>query len=373
MHYGVDVLQTQEFRPLKGARIGLMTNPSAVNQHLQSTYEVFTRSDLELVAFFAPEHGFMGAVADGVKINAQVDRHTGLPIHSLYGDSLRPTAAMLDDVDVIVCDIQDIGVRYYTFIWTISHILEAAGAHGVRVMILDRPNPLGSGIAGRLLEADLASLVGRFPIPIQHGMTYGELLTMINATWNPTPAELSVILCDGWQRETGWPVNAHWIPPSPNMPHLSTVRQYPGACLIEGTNLSEGRGTALPFEIVGAPFIDGAHLAAHLNEQGWAGVKFRPHSFRPCTSKWSGEDCGGVAVHITEGWQPLELWLGIIREIRHLYPDDFAWLPHHFDRLIGTIGIRQQIDTGASLDQLTVGWAAFCADFQQQREAFLRY
>jgi uncharacterized protein YbbC (DUF1343 family) len=380
--YGVEALRSQQFAPLKGKRVGLMTNPSAVDAQLNSTYDIFRHAEeVNLVALFAPEHGFMGAALDGEKVRSAVDARTGLAIYSLYGETLRPTREMLAGLDVLVCDIQDIGARCYTYLWTISHILEAAGEVGVELMILDRPNPLGGQVAGAPLSPECASLVGRFNIPIQHGMTLGELAQMINARWNPTPARLQVIACEGWRRAMSWQdTGLLFVPPSPGIPHPLTARHYPGACLIEGTTLSEGRGTALPFEVVGAPYIDGEALAQHLNAQAWQGVRFRAHVFRPFASKYAHTYCQGVQAHITDAalYEPISTWLGVLRAIRHLYPQDFAWLPpvdnvYHFDRLIGSTSTRPQIDNGAALSELTAGWDNFVEAFKQERQAYLLY
>ncbi len=380
---GVENLREQVYAPLRGKRVGLMTNPSAVDRQLNSTYDILWQAaEVELVALFAPEHGFAGAVADGEQIHTQIDPRTQLPVYSLYGNRLRPTEDMLAQVDVLVCDIQDIGVRYYTFAWTISHILEAAGEHHIEVMILDRPNPLGGEqISGPGLDSALSSLVGRYPVPVIHGLTLGELAAYINAEHNPTPARLQVIPCLGWQRDMPWAdCDLPWVAPSPNMPHISTVQHYPGACLVEGTNLSEGRGTTLPFEIVGAPWIDGHHLATVLNKADYPGVHFRPHQFRPTASKWMNEECGGVQVHITDAkrFQPIKTWLEVIRTIRQLYPSDFAWLPphegvYHFDRLIGSTSVRAQIEVGEDMPTICAGWETVRQDFQKQRQPYLLY
>lgn len=380
---GIEVLRADDYRPLQGKRVGLMTNPSATDRRFNTTYAIMTTApQINMTALFGPEHGFLGAVADGVKVDSAVDARTGLPVFSLYGATFRPTREMLETVEVLVCDIQDIGARYYTYLWTISHILEAAGEFGVEVMLLDRPNPLGGiKIDGPPLDPALASLVGRFSIPIQHGMTLGELAQLINATWNPHPAALTVIPCQGWRREMIWAgTGLVWVLPSPAMAHLSAVYQYPGACLIEGTTLSEGRGTALPFEIVGAPYIDGLALADALNAQNWPAVRFRPHAFQPTASKWAGRACQGVQVHITDlnEWRPLPIWLNIIRHLRAMYTEKFEWLPahngvQHFDRLIGSTDIRTQIDSGATVDEITAGWGDFCAEFARARQPFLLY
>jgi uncharacterized protein YbbC (DUF1343 family) len=393
---GIEVLHRDHFKPLAGQRVGLMTNPSAVDSQLDSTYRILTHAPgVQMTALFAPEHGFAGAAPDAETIATSVDPRTGLTVYSLYGSSYRPAPEMLGKVDVIVCDIQDIGVRYYTFTWTVSYILEAAGAHGVAVMILDRPNPLGgSVIDGPLLDGGMTSFVGRFPVPVRHGLTLGELAQMINARWNPTPADLTVVQCEGWRRGMAWPATGlPWVPPSPNMPHLNTLIQYPGACLIEGTELSEGRGTALPFEIVGAPWIDPFALAEHLNAQKWAssmGARFRPHTFQPTQSKWTGQYCHGVQVHITDParWRPLAVWLGIIATLRAHYPQHFRWLAQHpdtgiqhFDRLIGSTWVRKTIEEGVNAGKpvgeiiapLAAEWADDVHAFDLERRPYLLY
>lgn len=400
LHTGLDVLLADEFRALAGQRVGLMTNPSAVDAQLVSAYRRFADAHhagaVTLTALYGPEHGFSATAADGAHVASTTDARTGLPVFSLYGAALRPTAAMLEPVDVLVCDIQDIGVRYYTYLWTVSHILEAAGEHGTPVVILDRPNPLGGERrAGPVLDPALSSLVGRFPVPVQHGLTLGEMAALINATWNATPADLTVIACEGWQRADTWAATGRpWVPPSPSMAQLSTLAHYPGACLLEGTNLSEGRGTALPFEIVGAPWINAPYLVDYLHDSGWGeavGAHARPHSFAPATSKWAGETCGGVQVHITDParWQPIRAWLGVLLAIRRLYPDQFAWLPpdpasgiQHFDRLIGDAALRPQLDAYATapdrllpdlIAELTATWPAAIRAFDAVRAPFLRY
>lgn len=379
---GIDVLRRQDFAALRGRRLGLFTNLNAVDATLTPTVHVLRHAlEQELVALFAPEHGLYGARPDGEIIASSIDPRSGLPVHSLYGDHKRPTPEMLAGLDAIVCDIQDIGVRYYTFLWTLTHVLEAAGANGVELIVLDRPNPLGDVVRGPLLKPECASLVGRYPIPIQHGMTIGEVVRMVNATWNPTPAQLTVIPCAGWERSMTWEqTGLPFVPPSPAIAHPLTVRHYPGACLVEGTTFSEGRGTALPFQIVGAPGIDGDRLAAHLNERGWGGVRFRPHYFAPTASKHAGLDCFGVQAHITDpaAFDALRVWLGVICELKRFAPEAFAWVSsdgtmHHFDLLIGDQDTCRAIDAGADLEALTDGWDVAAADFRRQRAEFLLY
>ncbi len=371
---GIDVLRASGFAALRGKRVGLLTNLNAVDGDLVTTYDILrTAPEVNLTALFSPEHGLAAVAADGETVHSSVDSLTGLPIHSLYGETKAPTADMLADVDVIVCDIQDIGVRYYTFTWTVTHVLEAAGKYGIPVVIPDRPNPLGNEVKGMPLDERFRSLVGRFPVPTQPGMTLGELAKLVNARWNPTPAQLSVIPCAGYRADMLWDeTGLTFVPPSPNMPHVSTVQHYPGACLIEGTSLSEGRGTALPFEIVGAPDLDGAALAQALNDRGLAGVRFRPYSFRPTSSKHVGAVCGGVQAHITDArsYQPLETWLTVLAAIYQQQP--FAW-NDHFERLIGVAGVRELIEQHAPLDDLFAQARTFCAEFDQQRQPYLIY
>lgn len=381
--YGIDVLQEQAFAPLRGRVIGLFTNLNAVDSRFVPTYRILTEtSGMKIAALFAPEHSFAAATPDGIHIHHDTDPRTGIPIFSLYGSTFRPTPSQLSGLEALVCDIQDVGVRYYTYLWTLTYILEAAGAAGVEIILLDRPNPLGGAtIWGGLLEPGLSSIVGRFPIPIQHGLTLGELAVYINTRYIATPPKLTVIPCKGWTRETTWHDTGRvWIPPSPNMPTFTTVQHYPGACLLEGTSLSEGRGTAHPFEVVGAGFIDPYPLANRLNDLALGGVRFRPHRFQPTGSKWAGRSCGGVHVHITDTskFYPFETWLTVIREIRLMYPDSFAWLPSmhgtfHFDRLIGSSAVRGQLDQGVSVKDITAEWADIARIFQAERADFLLY
>lgn len=383
---GIDVVRAQAFAPFAGKRIGLLTHLAACAGDLVSTYQHLTRAEnVSLTALFAPEHGFGAAAPDGIHIASTTDARTGLPIHSLYGASRQPTAEMLQGLDAVVVDIQDVGARYYTFVWTMTYLLEACGEHGVAVIMLDRPNPLGDHVYGLPVYPEMESFVGRYNIPNAHGMTIGELAQMVNAIWSKYPAELTVIPCEGWQRTMRWDeTGLPWIPPSPAMPHFSTVVQYPGACLIEGTTLSEGRGTALPFEIIGAPYLDGILLADHLNSLGLSGVRFRPHVFRPTASKYAGEDCSGVQVHITDlaVYQPLRTWLAVIHAIRNLYPTQFGWIEsqadgwgkaNHFDRLAGSGTLREGINDGENLAELLRDEARFCQSFTERRHSYLIY
>ena len=265
--------------------------------------------------------------------------------------------------------------------------MEACGEYGKEVVILDRPNPIGDTIGGGALDAELSSFVGRFDMPIRHGMTVGELAQMMNQLWNPSPCQLSIVPCDGWNRRMLWnETERDFIQSSPSMPHFITALHYPGSCLLEGTYLSEGRGTSLPFQIVGTPYIDGDYLAEQLNAQNLAGVRFRPHAFLPTFSKFANETCYGVQLHITDikQFDPIKAWLATIIEIKSIYPEQFEWLPPHqtdyergeqwhFDRLIGRKHYRQLIDTGASVHDVMEGWSDYCDEFHNRRQPYLIY
>ncbi|MCX7668898.1 MAG: DUF1343 domain-containing protein, partial [Anaerolineae bacterium] len=323
------------------------------------------------------------AAADGAAVDHARDVHTGLPVYSLYGTTREPTAAMLTGLDALVCDVQDVGARFYTFISTLYYVLRAAGRHGVPVIVLDRPNPIGGTASeGPLVAPGLESFIGIAPIPIRHGMTIGELARYFNAEFG-FAADLTVVPLHGWRREmwfdeTGRP----WVPASPAMPHLSTATVYPGTCLIEGTNLAEGRGTALPFEQIGAPWLDGRALAAALNRLELPGVRFRPAAFVPTAGKHAGELCHGIQIHVTDrrAFRPVSVGLHIIVACRRQAPDRFAFLPSswegrppHFDLLIGDPRIRPAILADVPAAELTATWHAVAADWMARRRPHLLY
>ncbi len=352
---------------LKGRRVGLVTHAAAVTSELTDSVTALLRCGVTLAALFVPEHGFYGAVADGQEVRNSIHKHTHLPIYSLYGTTHEPIPAMLADVDILVCDMQDVGVRFYTFISTLYYVLKGAVKVHVPVVVLDRPNPLnGVTREGPVLKAGFESFVGALPIPLRYGMTLGELAYFMNHT-QEINAELTVIPLAGWEREmwfdeTGLP----WVPTSPAMAHFATALVYPGACLLEGTNVSEGRGTALPFEVCGAPWIDGEVLAAYLNALALPGVRFRPVQFVPTASKFVGELCGGVQIHITDRavFRSVTVGLHLLAALKALYPADFAWLPQswegahpHIDLLAGTDQVRRALDDRVEVAALVESWA----------------
>ncbi len=383
---GIDVLRARGFDLLRGRRVGLLTTFAAVDSDLRRTYDLLrTDERVRLAALFAPEHGLSGVGQAGEAIASARDSRTGLPVYSLYGATFRPSLEMLADIDVIVFDIADVGARYFTFLWTLAEVM--AAARDVEIVVLDRPNPLGGErIEGGALDPALISPVGG-GVPVCHGMTMGELARLLYASCDESFRGLTVVPCDGWRRAMTWAeTGLLWSPPSPNMPRFETALHYPGACLIEGTTLSEGRGTPLPFEIVGAPYIDEVELADALTALKLTGARFRPHVFKPTASKWAGEVCKGVQVYITDraAWRPIDVWLNVIIAIRRLYPAQFAWLPpgesveggqaiHHFDRLIGTSAARMQIESGAAAADVMAEWADYQAAFRAFRQPFLLY
>jgi len=379
---GLDVLLAEKLHLLRGRRVGLVTNPTGVTSDLQSTVDVLHRAaGVHLAALFGPEHGFSASAPDGVAVASERDRRTGLPVHSLYGPTKKPTPEMLAGLDVLVFDLQDCGARFYTYTWTLLYCLEAAAENGLPLLVLDRPNPIGGeAVEGPVLDRRFASFVGDWPIPIRHGLTLGELATLFNRSIG---ADLSVVHMQGWRRamwfdETGLP----WVLPSPNLPTLEAAMVYPGTCLVEGTNLSEGRGTSRPFEFVGAPWIDGDDLALAMNALRLPGVRFRPVTFAPTTSKHSGSTCGGVQVHVLDrqALRPVETGVHLLATIKRLYPGDFRWLPTswegqppHVDLLAGTDRLRQALDAGVPVADIIAEWQPGLAAFLPEREAALLY
>ncbi len=316
------------------------------------------------------------------------DPGSGLPVVSLYGrtaSSLRPRPEHLDGLDAIVWDLQDVGSRYYTFVYTLSHVMEAAAAVRIPVVVLDRPNPIGgTGIEGPVLDPSLASFVGRYPVPVRHGMTAGELAGLFHGAFG-IDCDLRVVPMHGYRRwmhfeDTGLP----WVAPSPNMPAVATARVYPGGCLIEGTNLSEGRGTTRPFELVGAPWLDGRRLAATLAAESLPGALFRGASFRPMFHKHAGKVCDGVQVHVSdrETFRPFATYLALLREARLLSPDSFDWRrePYEFessrlaiDLLLGVPGLREALERGEELRAMEASWLPALREFERLRRRFLLY
>lgn len=372
---GLDRFSGSAGRPWRKKRLGLIAHGASVTHRLEHAADALQRNGFRLTALFAPEHGLAADLQDQAPVQGARDPRTRLPVFSLYGKTLSPTAAMLTQVDALVFDLQDIGVRYYTFIWTMALAMKTCAALGKPFIVLDRPNPLGGEKSeGNVLDPAYASFVGLLPLPVLHGMTVGELARRFNRTqkWG---ADLHVVPMAGWRRsmrfnDTGLP----WVLPSPNMPTVETAAVYGGMCLLEATNLSEGRGTTRPFEIVGAPFLNSHRLARRLEDHRLPGVTFRPVSFRPTFNKWAGQLCGGVQLHVTDPirFQPFRTGVTLLHTARRLSPK-FRWKnpPYEYetekkpmDILCGTDKIRLLIDRGAPLASLEKSWRRSLNDFR---------
>ena len=364
-----------------GKRIGIITNHTAYNNEGQHIVDIFKNmGNVTISALFSPEHGLYGTEQAGRKIDSGIESVHELPVYSLYGNTRKPTRQMLKNIDVLVFDIQDIGARFYTYIYTMSLAMEAAAESGIRFVVLDRPNPInGLEVEGNILEPKLASFVGLHKIPIRHGMTVGELAGMFNGErWlaGGVKADLVVVPMKGWRRRMWYDqTRLLFRRPSPNMPDLETATVYPGLCLLEGTNISEGRGTATPFRQFGAPWIVPENLTARLNKLNLPGVRFEPVSFTPSRSKYQKQKCHGVKVIVTKRDSLKPFWSGvlIINEIYRMYPDAFQWKVAHFDRLCGTSAIREAITTQSSLEKVRGSWKAGLRTFLQSRKKYLIY
>lgn len=324
---GIDCV-AQYRKAFQGKRLGLVTSISGVNNRLRSSIEVLHK-EFGLTALFAPEHGVRGNLGAGDLVEDAFDPYTNLPVYSLYRkDSKKLTAEMLESVDAVIYDIQDLGVRYYTYISTMLHTMEACAAAQKELIILDRLNPLGDKAEGNCLKSGYESFIGSYPLCMRYGLTVGELAGMVN-TERKLGCRLTVIPCEGWIRTSLFPDTGNiWMMPSPNMPRFETALLYPGTCLFEGTNLSEGRGTAAPFEMIGASFVNAIHLVTAMNAKYLKGVLFSPAYFRPSASKFQGEECEGVHIHVTdpEQLQAAETGLELLYTIREMYGEQFAYL-----------------------------------------------
>jgi uncharacterized protein YbbC (DUF1343 family)/CubicO group peptidase (beta-lactamase class C family) len=372
---GIDVLEAEHFVPLNGAHVGLITNSSGRDSDGRRTIDVLARApNLKLVALFSPEHGLEASAAEGAKVESSRDAATSLPIYSLYGAVQRPTAPMLEGIDALVYDIQDVGVRFYTYITTLGYCLEAAGKKGIDFYVLDRPNPInGADVEGPMLDPGLRSFVGYFPMPIRYGMTLGELAEMYD-TENHLNARLHVIKMQGWQRtdwfdETGQP----WINPSPNLRDLTEETLYPGVCLVEGTNVSVGRGTDTPFEMVGAPWIDGRALSFYLNERKIQGVRFVPMDFTPRSDTFAGEVCHGAQIVLLDrqALEPTEMGVELLAALWKLYPT--ALKLGDTVHLVGSQKVMDSIFTGESPSRIRYDWQTDLEKFKTLRAQYLLY
>ncbi len=370
---GIDVLERDNFKQLAGMRIGLVTNHTGRNREGRQTIDVLSKAPgVKLVALFSPEHGIRGLVDD--KVSDSKDETTGLPIYSLYGETRRPKPEQLKDLDALVYDIQDIGARFYTYISTLGYLLEEGAKAKLPVFVLDRPNPIGGlDVEGPIADGDKLSFTSYHTIPTRHGLTIGELAQLFNKQRN-IGADLRVIKMEGWRRSMWYDeTNLTWINPSPNMRSLTEATLYPGVGLLETTNVSVGRGTDTPFEVVGAPWIQGDKLAEHLNQRGVPGVRFVPLRFTPRASVFKDQECGGVNIIVTDraAFRPLLAGIEMALALRKLYPND--WKVDSYLRLLVNADTLERVKRGDSAREIVTSWNAGLQEFRKEREAILLY
>ncbi len=372
---------------LGGKRVGVVCNPASIDGAFRHIVDRLAEADgVTLAAIFGPQHGFRADLQDNMIESPHArDVRRRVPVYSLYGETREPTGEMLRGLDALVIDLQDVGTRVYTFAYTMANCLRAARAHGVPVIVCDRPNPIGGdSVEGPVLRPEFASFVGQFEIPLRHGMTMGELARLFNEHFG-IGAALEVVPMRGWHRSMYWEnTGLPWVLPSPNMPTLDTAVVYPGQVLFEGTNLSEGRGTTRPFEIVGAPWIDGDALAGALNAQTLPGARFRPVVFEPTFQKHARLTCGGCQVHVTDRrtFRPVLTAVALLAAIRRLGPVQFAWRepPYEYeaekmpiDILYGSDELRKQLDAGVPAREIAAGWDADVRRFEEARARCVLY
>lgn len=383
MKLGLEVFLDKHASRYKGKRIGLLTNITGVNHKLESAIDLFAQhKDIQLNALFGPEHGIRGEAKEGEWVESSVDLYTNVPVYSLYSTDKKPNKEMLHNVDTVFCDLQDIGSRYYTFIYTMANMMKLCYEEGKEVVVLDRPNPInGVDVEGNLVQCNFQSFVGQFPIPVRHGLTIGELALLFNSEFD-IECDLKVFEMEGWTRDTYYDeTDLYWVSPTPNATTIDMCLLYPGTCLIEGTNISEGRGTTKPFEIIGAPFINGKELVSVLSTQNLKGVLFRPTVFKPMYNKFSNEVCEGVQLHISDRsiLNPFLIGLKVLKVLKMLYPDEVHFIrsedfnSHYFlDLLAVTNELRQQLIEG-NTDRFIKKIPQYANAFKQTREKYLLY
>jgi uncharacterized protein YbbC (DUF1343 family) len=389
MRTGIDQISTVIQKKLKGRRIGLLCHPASVNSKLQHILNILQPSPSIFVrTLFGPEHGIWGVAQDMEPVEGTKDLVTGLPVHSLYGstlESLKPNGKMLDKLEAVVCDLQDVGSRYYTFAYSIAFMMQACRDAGIPVYVLDRPNPInGTDVEGGTIEKGFESFVGLYPIANRHGMTIGELACLFNEAFEIW-ADLTVVRMRGWKRKNYFEeTKLPWVLPSPNMPTPETALVYPGMCLIEATEISEGRGTTRPFEVIGAPFLDPFRLAKRLGEFKLRGVFFRPLFFKPTFHKFAGQACGGVQLHVTDrkAFKSYLTGLAVLKAVHDLSPENFRWRekPYEFvgdipaiDLLTGSDRFRKKLEAGKSWKEIREDSERGKSEFLKLRKNFLLY
>ena len=376
---GFENLRSSAYAPLRGQRVGIVTNPTGVTRDVRHIVDVMHADPrVDLVAVFGPEHGFRGTAQAGGSEGRYDDPATGLPVYDTYLKSGRPLADVFttSGVDTIVFDIQDAGARFYTYIWTLYDCMEAAALAGKRFVVLDRPNPVtGRSAQGPVLHKEFATFVGRQPISQAHGMTVCELARLFNGEFLDAPVPLETVLMTGWRRTDFYDASGlPWVPPSPNMPTPDTALVYSGTCMFEGTNLSEGRGTTRPFELLGAEGVDGRWAAA-ANELRLPGVHFREAYFAPTFSKFQGKTVGGVQIHVDDraAYDPVRTGIALLVTAKQVW-SGFAWRSDNWiDKLTGSTHVRTAIDAGASTDEVVAGWQEELTAFRRIRKDYLLY
>ena len=384
---GLENLCASRLDLVKGSRVGLVCNQASVDHGLNHSADVLRETPgVNVTALFGPQHGIRGDLQDNmVETPHTTDTETGLPVYSLYSETREPTEEMLRDVDVIVCDLQDVGCRIYTFVYTIANCMRIARRLGKRVIVLDRPNPIGGlAVEGNLLEKGFESFVGQYPLPTRHGMTAGELARMFIEHWG-IGCDLEVVPLEGWSRELWFDeTDIPWVLPSPNMPTLDAATVFPGTVHLEGTQVSEGRGTTRPFELVGAPYIEAGDLARNLESMGLPGVKFRPTNFQPTFQKHAGKTCGGVQIHVLDRqeFKPVLTGVAVVKAVYDLYGEHFRWKepPYEyvfdknpFDVISGTDALRIAFERGTTLEEIVGSWQKGLETFLEDRANFLLY
>lgn len=384
---GLDLFEKAWPRDLRGIRVGLVAHPASVNRRFAHAIDVFRASKkMKLTALFGPQHGILGQTQDNmIEWEGFRDPATGLPVFSLYGSVRKPAPAMLEQCDALVIDMQDVGSRYYTFIWTMDLCMQACREARKTVLVLDRPNPLGGRMTeGPVLDPAYASFVGLKPLPVRHGMTIGEIGSYLHQAYYPD-LDFRVLSMKGWKR-TMWfdTTRLPWALPSPNMPTPDTALVYPGMCLLEGTDISEGRGTTRPFEIFGAPFIDPGTIVGVLKEFKLPGVVFRPLHFQPTFQKHANTLCGGAQIHVTDRdkFRPFKTGVAVLKAVHNTYPRDFAWKqpPYEYeevnlpiDILAGSDRLRKDIESWKDLDEMEAWWKKETTSFEKVRKKHLLY
>ncbi|MBI2843110.1 MAG: DUF1343 domain-containing protein [Armatimonadetes bacterium] len=379
---GVETLINKSLSLVIKSRIGLITNQSAVTSRQTHTADELLAAEVQITALFGPEHGILGTAPDGVDVPHSTDESSGIRVFSLYGETRRPAPEMISDLDAIVFDIQDVGSRFYTFLYTMALSMQACTEHGKRFIILDRPNPIGGEmVEGPILDTRFASFVGLYPIPVRYGMTVGELAAMFNREFG-IGSDLRIVPLSGWRRSMWFDqTGLKWIPPSPAMRSLETAIVYPGMCLLEGTNVSEGRGTAAPFQTFGAPWIDAERLSDELNHAGLPGVRFLPVQFVPNSSKYAGLACSGERIEISdrERFLPVLTGVKVMETLHRLWPNAFKFSGpqaggrNFFDLLAGTDHLRLAVEAGQSADEIASSWKKGVESFTSLREKYLLY